>query len=91
MMKKLLDSKNGLTYLLLMVLTLAMSFVHGQGTETISGVVKDYSNGDALPGVNVLIRGTNNGTVTDIDGRYTLSVPSDDNNIVLIFSFVGYV
>ncbi len=90
-MKKLLDSKNGLTYLLLMVLTLAMSFVHGQGTETISGVVKDYSNGDALPGVNVLIRGTNNGTVTDIDGRYTLSVPSDDNNIVLIFSFVGYV
>lgn len=90
-MKKLLDSKNGLTYLLLMVLTLAMSFVHGQGTETISGVVKDYSNGDALPGVNVLVRGTNNGTVTDIDGRYTLSVPSDDNNIVLIFSFVGYV
>ena len=90
-MKKLLDSKNGLTYLLLMVLTLAMSFVHGQGTETISGVVKDYSNGDALPGVNVLIRGTNNGTVTDIDGRYTLSVPSDDNNIVLVFSFVGYV
>ena len=38
--------------------------------------------------MNVLIKGTTNGTVTDIDGNYTLAVP--DNNAILVFSFIGY-
>lgn len=53
----------------------------------ISGrVVSD--NNEPLPGVSVLIRGTNNGTVTDEKGEFTLSVPND--NSTLHFSFVGY-
>ncbi len=53
----------------------------------ITGVVTD--GGDPLPGVNVLVKGTTVGAVTDVDGRYTLDAPSDAS--VLVFSFIGYV
>jgi TonB-dependent starch-binding outer membrane protein SusC len=54
----------------------------------VTGVVSDANTGETLPGVSVAVRGTALGTVTDIDGRYTLLVsgPSD----FLVFSFVGY-
>lgn len=55
---------------------------------TISGKVTDETN-SPLPGVNVLIGGTSLGTVTDIEGNYTLEVPEDAQT--LIFSFIGYV
>jgi TonB-linked SusC/RagA family outer membrane protein len=54
----------------------------------ISGTVRD-ENGGALPGVNVVVKGTNNGTVTDTDGKYSINVP--DSESTLIFSFIGYV
>jgi TonB-linked SusC/RagA family outer membrane protein len=54
----------------------------------ISGQVKDES-GSPLPGVNVLVKGTTNGTSTDVNGKYTLSVA--DESAVLIFSFIGYL
>ena len=59
-----------------------------QQSINVSGVVTDAATGETLPGVSVAISGTALGTVTDIDGRYTLSVggPSD----ILVFSFVGY-
>ncbi|MCT4648181.1 MAG: TonB-dependent receptor [Carboxylicivirga sp.] len=41
-----------------------------------------------IPGVNVLIHGTTNGTITDLDGNYTISVP--ELNVTLIYSFIGY-
>lgn len=53
----------------------------------VSGVVKD-DLGTGMPGVNVLERGTQNGTTTDVDGKYTLNVSSGD--AVLVFSFIGY-
>lgn len=53
----------------------------------ITGTVTDES-GSAIPGVNVLIEGTTQGTVTDADGKFTLDVPSDES--VLVFSFIGY-
>ncbi|HEU5147410.1 MAG TPA: SusC/RagA family TonB-linked outer membrane protein, partial [Chryseosolibacter sp.] len=46
-------------------------------------------NGEPLPGVNVLIKGTSIGTTTDADGKYALEVP--DAESVLVFSFIGYV
>lgn len=52
----------------------------------VSGIVKD-ANGEPLPGVTVIVEGTSDGTVTDIDGNYTLEVPEGG---VLIFSFVGF-
>ena len=61
---------------------------HATGTQqrTISGRVTD-ENGQSLPGVTIVIKGTTNGTVTDIDGNYTLvNTPSD---AILVFSFVG--
>jgi TonB-linked SusC/RagA family outer membrane protein len=54
----------------------------------VSGVVKDES-GVALPGVNILLKGTTTGTVTDADGKYSLEVPSSEST--LVFSFIGYL
>lgn len=54
--------------------------------KTVSGEVTDKSDGSPLPGVSVLIKGTQTGTATDMDGKYTLRVTSSD---VLIFTFVG--
>ncbi len=56
--------------------------------RTISGKVSD-ANGLLLPGVNIMIKGTQRGTTTNEAGLYTLSIP--DENVTLIFSFVGYV
>jgi TonB-dependent SusC/RagA subfamily outer membrane receptor len=56
---------------------------------TVSGTVTDASTGDPLPGVNVTIRGTSTGALTDLGGSYSLQVP--DQNAVLVFSFIGYV
>lgn len=50
----------------------------------VSGTV--VSEGEPLPGASVLIKGTHNGTVTDIDGHYSIKVPSDGT---LVFSFIG--
>ncbi len=66
-----------------------LASMHKPQDKTIRGQVKDISDGTALPGVNVLAQGTTVGTVTDIDGNYTISVP--DETQVLVFSSVGYV
>ena len=52
----------------------------------VSGTVLDADN-EPLPGVNVVQTGTTNGTITDIDGKYEISVPSD---ATLTFSYIGY-
>lgn len=58
-------------------------------SQSVSGKVIDWESGEPLIGVNVLISGTISGTVTDIDGNYSLTVPGSDN--VLIYSFIGYL
>ena len=57
-----------------------------QGVQ-VSGVVTD-DTGSPVPGVNVVEKGTTNGTATDVDGRYSLLVGNAD--AVLVFSFIGY-
>lgn len=60
-----------------------------QQTKTIvTGVVLDSETNQALPSVTVLIKGTTEGTITDINGKYSLIV--EDPNAALIFSFIGY-
>lgn len=54
---------------------------------TISGTVIEESTGDPAIGVSVLVKGTNHGTVTDIDGNYSLSNVSND--ATLVFSYIG--
>lgn len=56
---------------------------------TITGQVTSSEDGTSLPGVNVIVKGTSVGTITDVDGNYKLDVP--DENSVLVFSSVGYV
>jgi TonB-linked SusC/RagA family outer membrane protein len=56
--------------------------------KTIRGTV-NAENGDKLPGVNVVLKGTTTGTVTDVQGAFSLNVP--DQGGILIFSSVGYL
>jgi TonB-linked SusC/RagA family outer membrane protein len=69
-------------------LSFAITSVLWAQDRVITGNVTSQAEGDGLPGVNVLIQGTTQGTTTDVEGNYSLSVPSDAAN--LIFSFVGY-
>ncbi|HEX8506667.1 MAG TPA: SusC/RagA family TonB-linked outer membrane protein, partial [Hymenobacter sp.] len=54
----------------------------------LQGKVTDAANNEGLPGVSISVKGTTNGTITNADGSYALSVASDD--AVLVFSFVGF-
>ena len=55
---------------------------------TITGTVKDQS-GEPLIGVNVMEKGTTNGSITDMDGKY--SVSSTGKKTILVFSYIGYI
>lgn len=55
--------------------------------RVVSGKVASAEDGTGLPGVNVVLKGTTNGTVTDADGNYKLNVPSSGGS--LVFSFIG--
>ena len=70
------------TVLLILITTMAWS-----QSRTVTGKVTSSDDGSGLPGVNVVEKGTNNGTVTDVDGNFSVNV---GNNSTLVFSFVGY-
>lgn len=55
----------------------------------ITGIVKD-DEGMLLPGVTVLLKGTSIGTSTNTDGSFSLSVPDEQSNGTLVFSFIGF-
>ena len=55
--------------------------------KRITGTVTSMEDGSTLPGVNVVVKGTTTGTITDIDGQYVLNVPEDAKT--LVFSFIG--
>ncbi|PKP27129.1 MAG: SusC/RagA family TonB-linked outer membrane protein [Bacteroidetes bacterium HGW-Bacteroidetes-2] len=71
-------------YMLLFVLFPIIAFSQSE----VSGTISDQATGLSLPGVNVIIKGTTAGTITDIDGNYTLKVSSGQ---ILAYSYVGYV
>jgi TonB-dependent starch-binding outer membrane protein SusC len=72
--------------LLLLQFILMYSLAYSQVSE-VSGRVTSVSEPEGLPGVNIVIKGTNQGTITDINGMYKLSVSPGN---ILVFSFVGY-
>ncbi|MBN1925044.1 MAG: carboxypeptidase-like regulatory domain-containing protein, partial [Prolixibacteraceae bacterium] len=72
--------------LLTCLLICGMHVVFAQ-SRTLTGTVTDADDGSALPGVSVVVKGTSIGTVTDIDGKFSLNVPSDAKFLRL--SFVG--
>jgi len=74
--------------LLLLVAAIAIANLSYAQQRTITGQVTDSGDGNPIPGVNVVIKGTTNGTISDFDGKYTLQAAEGD---VLVFSYVGYV
>jgi hypothetical protein len=56
-------------------------------SRTVSGKVTGADDGEPIPGVNVLLKGTGTGASTDIEGNYKLTVPEEGG--VLVFSFIG--
>ncbi|MFO7259409.1 MAG: carboxypeptidase-like regulatory domain-containing protein, partial [Bacteroidota bacterium] len=73
--------------LLVLCLSAGVVTAMAQGT-VVTGSVSDAETGDPLPGVNIVEKGTANGTTTDSEGRYTLSVSGPEAR--LVFSFIGY-
>ena len=74
-----------ITYLLLCCLLFICSSLHAQQTD-IKGIVSD-SSGEPLPGVSISIKGTTFGTITNMDGQFTIRAKKGNT---LIFSFIGY-
>ncbi|HEY0654329.1 MAG TPA: SusC/RagA family TonB-linked outer membrane protein [Chryseosolibacter sp.] len=68
------------------MLTLALSGIALAQDLEVTGTVTNSTNGSALPGVNVILRGTTNGTTTDAEGKFRLMTPADGT---LVFSFIG--
>lgn len=76
--------------ILLVCLTAVFAFASSElfaQERTVSGRVTSVEDGSGLPGVNVVVKGTTNGTVTDVNGNYTLQAPA--TNGVLVFTFIG--
>ncbi len=69
-------------------LFLIVSTVYGQQGSTITGTIVDNQNNTPLPGVNVMEKGTNNGTTTDFDGNFSLQVSSAD--AILQITYIGF-
>ncbi len=65
-----------------------LAFFSAQAQErVISGTITSTEDNSAVPGVNVLVKGSTTGTISDIDGKYSLEVPAGD--ATLVFSFIG--
>jgi TonB-dependent starch-binding outer membrane protein SusC len=75
------------TRILLMVLALLVSVVGFSQSRTITGKVMGSDSQEPLIGVSIVIKGTTIGTITDVDGSYTIATASGQT---LVYSFIGY-
>lgn len=73
--------------LLLLCFSMAIALSVWAQERTLTGRVTSTEDASPLPGVNVILKGTSNGTATDADGRYTLQIPATGG--ILTFSFIG--
>src|SRR5690606_34427799 len=78
--------KKRLNGILTLLLVFVVQLTFAQNLQ-VTGTVTD-ADGMPLPGVNVIVRGTNTGTTTDFDGNYTVNATQGQ---VLVYSFIGYV
>ena len=72
---------------LLVLFSFAFVFSAWAQDRIVSGKVTSSEDGSSLPGVNVVLKGTSNGAVSDVDGNYKLNVPTSGG--ILVFSFIG--
>jgi len=75
------------TFLIFFIILTSSFGLYAQDLE-VTGVISEAGSGEALVGATVLQKGTGNGTVCDIEGKYKISVPQGS---VLVFSLIGYV
>jgi outer membrane receptor protein involved in Fe transport len=75
-------------FILTIIANLVINFSADAQSKTISGTVTDGANSDPLIGVSIIIKGTTTGTISDIDGKFSLEANTGD---VLVFSFIGYL
>ena len=90
--KSLLKSPAMILFILLLTAAGSASMAGSDSFQQqirITGTVTDASSGELMPGVNIMVKNTTTGTITDISGRYTISV--SDAGASLIISFIGYV
>ncbi|HHU57242.1 MAG TPA: TonB-dependent receptor plug domain-containing protein, partial [Bacteroidales bacterium] len=78
--------KNYLKIAFILTSVLFTSMASGQQVN-VSGIITEAANGEELPGVSVVVKGTTLGTVSDINGSYSIMASTDD---LLVFSFIGY-
>ena len=86
--QKILPGTRGVSAVLLATGFLLVSAVAFSQPVTVRGNVTDASNGEGIPGANVVVKGTTTGTITNADGDFTLNVPSV--NATLVVTFIGY-
>jgi len=82
------NTKYRMRNFLLIVCIIAYSQFGMAQSRVITGKVTSPSDPDGLPGVNVVVKGTTNGTTTDVEGKYSIKV--ENSEIVLVYSFIGY-
>ncbi len=93
-MRKTLLSNCAHIHLYVVALTISLLFPFGESlwanptqAKQLSGVVTSATDGEPLIGVSVLVKSNNTGTVTDLDGRYSIQV---ENGQTIIFSYIGF-
>ncbi len=84
--KKMIREMKFTSFLFISLLLFFSTVANAQDGKTVSGQIID-TNGGSLPGVSVVVKGTTNGTITDVNGDYTIKVSSE--NDVLVYSFIG--
>ncbi len=70
----------------ILTLVLLLPFWARAQQRTVSGTIRG-ENSEAIPGANIIVKGTTTGTISDIDGNYSITV---NNDATLVFSFLGY-
>ena len=78
---------NAMKTIVFIIVLFSTFLSYGQSIK-VSGTVKDASDGNPIPGVSIIVKGTTLGTVSDMDGKYSINCP--DSSSVIVFSFIGY-
>ena len=89
MINELLNASPFRKSILALVFLMGVYSISIAQVTTVTGTVSSSDTKETLPGTSIVVKGTTTGTVTDIDGKYSISVPS--STAILVFSFIGYL
>ncbi len=74
----------------ILIFLLCLTFSVQAQQRSVSGVITAAEDNTALPGVNVFLKGTASGTVSDVNGNYSINIPEGTADPTLVFSYIGY-